>query len=187
MPSIPDLAGSSRSLPTCVDRPTRSCLSRAPQEPELHARLPKGQRPLDLFFLVDTTGTMKRYVDELKLAWPTSSEGSAKRGYPPRVGLASTGAYPDNFPPRPGRAELRLQAARRPERRTWRRYVRALQSLEYDGGRPVRRAARRARQWPRAGAGMSMPSRRGHRFGRGRPGRCSSRLPPRTPPRTATL
>ena len=95
--------------------------------------LPRGDRPLDLFFLIDTTGTMKNFIDELKLGIADIVNGLADAGIAADVGLGEYRAYPDATPPRTNEPNFvyrkLVELGNNPEAlRT------ALQGLEHDGG-----------------------------------------------------
>ena len=96
-------------------------------------QLAKGQRPLDLFFLVDTTGSMKKFVDGLKLSLADIVQGLSDAGIGARVGLGEYRAYPDTLVPRPD--EPNFVYEKRAELSSDTDALRdALQALEYDGG-----------------------------------------------------
>jgi hypothetical protein len=64
--------------------------------------LAKSQRPLDLFLLVDTTGTMRPFIDGVKVSLGDVINELGAAGISAHVGLGEYRAYPDHFPPRPG-------------------------------------------------------------------------------------
>lgn len=134
VPSIPDLK-KIEPEPARLTGPTGELVLRPGASRTLNytLQLPKGQRPLDLFFLVDTTESMRKFVDGLKLSLADIVTGLADAGIGARVGLGEYRAYPDFFPPRPD--EPNFVYKKRAELSEETEALRAaLQSLEHDGG-----------------------------------------------------
>jgi hypothetical protein len=134
VPSLPDLP-KFQPKPAELTGPTDRLVLEAGASRTLNysLRMPQGQRPLDLFFLVDTTGTMKKFVDGLKLSLADIVRGLVDAGISARVGLGEYRAYPDYFPPRPD--EPNFVYKKRAELSEDTEALRtALQALDYDGG-----------------------------------------------------
>ena len=134
VPSIPDLK-EILPAPARLSGPRETLVLKPGSSRKLNytLQLPKGQRPLDLFFLVDTTGSMKKFVDGLKLSLADIVTGLSEAGIGARVGLGEYRAYPDYFPPRPD--EPNFVYERRADLSSDTEALReALQSLDYAGG-----------------------------------------------------
>lgn len=134
VPSIPDLPNLQQE-PAVLEGPKDELVLKPGTERTLNytLRLAKGQRPLDLFFLVDTTGSMKKFVDGLKLSIADVVTGLSEAGIAAHVGLGEYRAYPDYFPPRTN--EPNFVYKKRAELASDTDALRdALQALEYDGG-----------------------------------------------------
>lgn len=102
VPSIDDLP-EYEDKPARFSGPSKTIVLRPGDERTMtySLTLPAGQRPLDLFFLVDSTGSMKHVIDQLKVSLADVINGLAQEGIEAKVGLGEYRAYPDHVPPRP--------------------------------------------------------------------------------------